>query len=270
MPAMMTTVEGLWEAGRAAWPGVPFSAEAFAHHLALHLDEGEDLSAVAYPSDLFLAGACAAGEPQALAAFERRYLAEVPAHLSRIDATPAFVDEVRQVLRERLFVGQGGARPKVADYSGRGALGSWVRVTTIRTALSLRRGAHNRGHDSEPDSAELLITPDPELHYIKSRYRREFEQAFKSAFDALQGQERTVLRLHFLDGLSIDRIGELYGVHRATVARWIAASRQTLLERTRTSLHERLRLGPGEFESLMGLIQSQLDVSLHGVLRSRT
>ena len=38
----------------------------------------------------------------------------------------------------------------------------------------------------------------------------------------LSAQERTVLRLHVLDGLGTDEIGALYKVHRTTVARWQA------------------------------------------------
>src|SRR5437762_1115793 len=102
------------------------------------------------------------------------------------------------------------------------------------------------------------------MNFINTRYRAESDQAFRESLAAVGSQERTVLRLHFLDGLNIEKIGALYQVHRATVAHWIAASRQTLLVETRQRLRDRLQLSTPEFESLMGLVQSQLDVSLHG------
>jgi len=56
-------------------------------------------------------------------------------------------------------------------------------------------------------------------------------------------------------------------VHRATVARWIAKARETLLTETRTLLMKRLRVDQNEFESIMRLIQSRFDVSIHHFLK---
>lgn len=66
--------------------------------------------------------------------------------------------------------------------------------------------------------------------------------------------------------MNIDRIGAVFNVHRATVARWIAAAREGLLERTMARLGERLRLEPADFESLLRVVRSSLDVSLHALL----
>ena len=46
---------------------------------------------------------------------------------------------MRQRLRERLFVGSDGEPARLASYSGRGPLGTWVRIAAIRLALNLRR-----------------------------------------------------------------------------------------------------------------------------------
>jgi RNA polymerase sigma-70 factor (ECF subfamily) len=73
--------------------------------------------------------------------------------------------------------------------------------------------------------------------------------------------------MHSLDGLNLDQIGAVHRVHRATVARWIAAARESLLERTRKGLEEKLQLQGSEFESLMGLVRSQLDLSIHSFLK---
>jgi RNA polymerase sigma-70 factor (ECF subfamily) len=69
-----------------------------------------------------------------------------------------------------------------------------------------------------------------------------------------------------VDGLSIDALGEIYGVHRATAARWIAKIREDLLARTREAFSARAKVGRAEFESLLRLARSQLDVSLRRVL----
>ncbi len=55
-------------------------------------------------------------------------------------------------------------------------------------------------------------------------------------------------------------------MHHATVARWIANARGLLLEGTRKVLSERLRVSGQELDSIMGLIESRLEVSIARVL----
>jgi len=75
-----------------------------------------------------------------------------------------------------------------------------------------------------------------------------------------------VLRLHLLDGLNIDRIGQLHDVHRATAARWLASAREALAKDTQRILQARLQVSRSEFESLLRLVRSDLDVSLCRIL----
>jgi RNA polymerase sigma-70 factor (ECF subfamily) len=249
-------------AARAARPGVPLDDAAFVRHLAERLPPGRALDGVD-PGDLYLACACAARVPQALEAFERAYLANAEAYLARIDGGTALVEEVRQILRERLFV---GAAPKIAEYSGRGALGAWVRVVAVRAALDLQRGKGARTA-SEEEAHALTRAPDPELDYIKLRYKDDFAAAVRDALAALDRKERTLLRLHYVEGMNLDRIAVVYAVHRATVHRWITGAREALFDGARKRIAERLRLDESEFESLAALVQSQIDVSLGGLLR---
>src|SRR5262249_17829438 len=102
--------------------------------------------------------------------------------------------------------------------------------------------------------------------YIKLRYRDEFREAFTNAFSLLSSQQRNVLRLHLLDGVTLEQLAATFGVHRSTIARWLAESRAAVLQGTRKGLRTRLRIAPAELESLIGLLRSQLDVSLHGLL----
>ena len=59
----------------------------------------------------------------------------------------------------------------------------------------------------------------------------------------------------------------LYRAHRATVPRWIAAVRETLFEGTRAHLMERLSITTSEVDSVLRLIDSQLEISIEAVLR---
>jgi RNA polymerase sigma-70 factor (ECF subfamily) len=54
----------------------------------------------------------------------------------------------------------------------------------------------------------------------------------------------------------------MYGVNRATAARWLVAARKSLLERARAAIRQSLGASDKELESLGVLLQSQLHVSL--------
>jgi RNA polymerase sigma-70 factor (ECF subfamily) len=249
------TAHALWEEGCRAWPAIDVPFEAW----KTFLGERESLESLKAP-DLFLACACASGNTKALEAFEARYIAQVPIFLAGIEHDPAVLDEVRQLVRERLFVGE---RKKIAEYSGRGSLGSWLRVVTLRVAFNRRRGV--KAHDELTDE-EVLPDVDPELKIIQARYQRPFDAALRAAFASLTPRERILFRMHFIDGLNIDRIGLVFSVHRATVARWLAAARDAVLERTMSLLGDELDLDPKELMSLLRVVRSGLDISLQGLL----
>lgn len=262
--------------GRAAWPDVALVDERFVEHALQKLGAtlaGEAAEAAVlglHAADLYLACACLHGVPRALQRFEERFLPEVAAFVAHIDSTETFADELRQVLREHLLVGRAdGGAPKIVEYTGRGPLGGWLRVVAVRQALNLRRGrkeAHADGDEGGEDGMRSAA-PDPEVDYLKLRYGQEFRAAFGATLAALPTDERNVLRLHYLDGLSLDQVAALYKVHRATAVRWIARARQTIMEQTLKRLTGRLQVPPDELRSLLGVVQSQLDVSIHRFLK---
>lgn len=263
------TAEALGRA-RAAWPDLGLADEDFLPYLARRVhadaDPGAALRAL-HASDLFLACACLHRVPGALLHLERRHLDHLPAFLASLRRAPAFIDEVGQMLREMLLVGRNGQEPKLAEYAGRGSLHQWIRVAATRLALRLRQQPDERPRQDLELAERALPHADPEIGYIKERYREEFQRALHDAIAALSAEQRNLLRLNFVDGLNIEKIGALFHVHRATVARRIAAARHEVLERTRRLLRERLALGPTEFDSLAALVQSQLDLSLSAALR---
>jgi RNA polymerase sigma-70 factor (ECF subfamily) len=265
-------VERLWHAGRAAWPGVEVDLDVFAAHVAHHVSGAVDPEAAAadlHGSDLYLACACAAGDPVGLRVFEEQILPQAATALRRLDPSPAFGDDVRQLLRQKLFVRDGVSAPKIADYAGRGPLVTWVRVSAVRTALNLRdSGKREQPMTSSQVAALAPPVDDPALKYLKAQFADEFEAALARASAALTDRDRTILRLRFVDDLNIDQIGGLYGVHRATVARWIARIRDELFAATRKDLVGRLRLSDSDFEGLLRLARSQLDLSLSAVLHT--
>jgi RNA polymerase sigma-70 factor (ECF subfamily) len=163
-------------------------------------------------------------------------------------------------------VTRGDQPPRIAGYSGRGPLGAWVRVAALRTAIDLVRR-----REPTVDAQAVARAPapdvDPEAALLRARYQGEYETALRAALAMLTARDRSLLRMYFVDGLTVERIGVVYRVHRATVSRWIFAARSQLLDETYRLLGERLRLSASEFASLAALVQSRLDLSLSGILK---
>ncbi len=265
------SLEAMVSAGLGAWPGVRLDRDELLRHVAERIPvDGDPAEALAglHAADLYLACACARGDRRALELFDRQFLSQTSTYLSRSEELRGLADEVAQVVRERLLVGQGGAPPKIADYTGQGALGAFVRVVCLRAALDLRRRRQTRAAGEGEEALRGLTAPDPELQYLETRYGQEVSGALSAALAELPPRQATVLRLHFLDGLAADAVGALYGVHARTVQRWIAQARGSILATVRRGLRERLALGTGEFESLMGLVGSRIDVSVSRLLAS--
>jgi RNA polymerase sigma-70 factor (ECF subfamily) len=250
---------------RAAWPDVVLSETAYLDHLRTKLPTGEPVLMTLrklYTADLYLACACSRGDAHALAAFEGHCLSTLDGALWKLGMSQDTTADVKQELRQLLLVCD-GASPKIVTYAGRGNLRSWVRAIAIHNALSrCRKVSHEIPVEEDLLVQACISTGDPELESFKRFYRREFKAAFSDALRRLSDRQRTVLRQQLLDGLSIDELGVLYRVHRATAARWLEQARQQLLATTRELLLDRLHVRPPELDSIMRLIESQLEISL--------
>ena len=257
----------LIERARREAPEVDLDSIRFAGYLAERVTfdrKGQPALQSLHAGALWIAYGCVISDSSAMVAFEAVYGGEISAALARsFDRGLAEDAELR--MRERLFLVEGDDVPRLASYSGRGDLRAWLRAAAVRTAIDLMRARRLIAVD--PGAlGDAGAARDPLLSALKQRYRDEFRVAFEEAAATLTDRERTLLRYRFLDDLSIDEIGTLYRVHRATAARWIAAIREALFEGTRTRLMARLDLTELEIDSVLHLINSQLDVSVGTVV----
>jgi RNA polymerase sigma-70 factor (ECF subfamily) len=223
-------------------------------------------------SDQELAAACAAGSAPAVAALEAAHFGGLRLALRSMRLQPHQIDDVLQDLRADLFVPRDGRPARIGEYQGRGTLKSWLRVCATRLALKHLRRARGTAPGADDDALleERAPADDPELACIKDSCREEFRAAFQDALSSLGERERALLRLYTVDGLSIDEIGAVYRVHRATAARWIASAEGTLLDRTRRALMDRGRIGRADCESMLRLVQSQLAATIRRRLVAAT
>jgi len=250
--------------GALAWPGLALDPTVFIAFVAERVPKGsEPLSALAslHTNDLFLACACAERVAGAVARFEVHFASGIDAFTRRVRGSSSFTDDIKQILSDKLFVSADGQPPKIASYSGRGALASWVGVSAQRIALRLTQN-QERMPSSDPLGDALPSGANPEMDYLKARYLREFRAVFQATIAELTRRERVILRLHFVNGLSQDRIAKLYGVNQSQVSRWITNAREAISHQAELELQKRLNVGVSEIRSIAELIRSQFDLSL--------
>lgn len=269
-------LQGLVTEGKAAWPQLALEPAALMSFVARQLpsEATEDVAELLEglrPADLFLACACACGDGAAITAFDRDYMSEVDHALARMRIDASRLADVKQLVRQRLFVGTGaavgggpGSPGKISEYAGRGDLRRWVRSVAVRTCLNdLRKGKREVLADDETLIARQAIpVDDPEVAYMKRTYAHEFRAAFSEALSRADAREQTLLRYHHVDGLNIDEIGAIYRVHRVTAFRWLEKAKERLVKATLEDLRARLRLSPRELDSVLRMIRSQVHLSL--------
>lgn len=216
-------------------------------------------------AEIELAREVAAGDPGALREFEVRYLAPVRPTLRSMGLGDADVADIEQSVRLKLLVAEEGGAPRLVAYAGQGKLGGLVRVAAVREALSLLR---KRKPTTTDDWLEELSSPDddPQLAQLKARHREAFKVSFEEAVRRLEPREHTLLRLHLVRHQTIDQIGAVYGVHRATAARWVEAAKQRLRALTIKVLGERFELRGPELERVVSLIESRIELSIDRLL----
>lgn len=261
------------ERGERALPHHPVTREAFVDRVALALGAGatpvtrERLEALRI-EDLYLACALAAGDREAVQRAEAELLPAARETIGRVDAARDFVEEVAQLVRMRVLVGENDDPPAITQYRGSGPLVAWIRVVARRIAIDRKRAVDPRtDHHDELD--QLPAPDDPELAVLWRTCAAEYKEALARAFATLERRDRTLLRQRHVDKLGIDALGKIYRVDPSTAFRWVQRVEQDLVARTRSDLRKKLALTDSQMRSMDRLVSDRLELSLTSILRGR-
>lgn len=261
----------LCQLAHQAHPALPIDDRALVHAIAARApaDVGPYLDRCR-AAELALAQVASRGVVPGIAELERTFRATIAATCRRFAGPGQTAEDLEQILRTKLYVAEPGKTPKLADYAGQGFLENWLRVTAVRIFLDLGK-RKDRAREALAAEADVLALPQPgdlALDVVKVEYRAAVAAALHEAAKQLAPGDRHLLRQHLVGGLSIDQLGAVLGIHRATAARRIGKAREELVAGTRRELAARLRLGPDELDEVIGLVMSRLDVSIGKLLAS--
>jgi RNA polymerase sigma-70 factor (ECF subfamily) len=270
-PALEQALERLYREGQAAWPQLQLTPDQLTVFLARQLPpeaaEPEALAALR-ARELYLLCAFGLRYRAAHAVIEADYMPLVRQALLRLGAAEALIADIQQELCSRLIEKQD---PTIVrrGYAGRGDLGGWLCTAAVREAgLRHKRGqrevALGQGSgDTLPDQGK-----DPEATVLSGGLKEAFQASFREAVASLTSRERNLLRYHFLAALTVDKIGDIYGVHRATAARWVARAQERLVTQTRDLFVRRTHISTESLPRIMEQIQSQISINLGNLLKN--
>lgn len=262
----------LHQDGQAAWPQLRLTPEQLVTFLARQLPpESATPEAVGAlrVRDLYFLCAFVLRQRAADIVMQTEYLPKVRQALLQHGTPEALIADIQQDLCKRLIEQQD---PKVGrrGYSGRGELAGWLCTVALRE-VGQRHKRRQREVGLDQSAAERLLDQhkDPEMDLLTGTLKQAFHEAFREALAALTSRERNLLRYHFLAGLSIDQIGDIYHVHRATAARWLTRTQEVLGTQTRERFLLRTQLSADSLPFIMDQIKSQLSVNLGNLLKSK-
>ena len=217
--------------------------------------------------EIGLSVACASGDRRALQRFERSYFGSARRAARQMLSDADAVEEVMQRLRHRLFVPRDDGPPSVVLAAGRGNLSRFVRVCAVRLTLNYLRGERRHSARNQYVGRGSLgnVFDDPELRLGRHVSTKLLKEAFEHAIGQLTARQRNLLRHQLIDHLSLDQLAGRFGVHRRTVARWLAAAREAVVQGTRAEVAR--RLGDAHPRaSLLELVHSRVELSITRVL----
>lgn len=257
--------------GRETYPELRVAPAAFARHAARALMMMTDGARVGdlVTDDLYLPCACLLGDPAAAPAFISRYAPVIRRAVRKV-CPPAAADEIEQQVVANLMVHGAKGAPEMASYAARAPLGRWVEVVAHRGALQWMRSERRKSalavRAADEPVAGRLDSAEGQLS--RRWHGGDFQRALEEALHRTTPRERVVLRLHFVEGVSVERIGKMLGISQSSASRWLASARQHILTEIKAIFRERLGISSAEVQSLAGALTSQIDLSISQALKT--
>ena len=187
--------------------------------------------------DLYLATACARhglggdaaerkdfpeGEASvAWKVFENTYKTYIHS-LARFFHRSGFIaDDLADSILADLFLPERSGASRIASYSGRSSLSTWLRVVVCNRAVNALR---SNNHAAQARELQREIPDQPSLTTVEStlrarRYGPALEDAFAAACRTLTPRQRLILLWRYEQGLQLGQIGRLLGIHQSNVTR---------------------------------------------------
>lgn len=233
----------------------------FVEALSCVADSGPDAHAIIRKlrvEDLLLVRAALAGDRESQAEIGRLAETHVLPWLTTVlrDRERA-AESVQRTVVDALYP-SADKSPTLNSYRGYGRLTAWLQT-------SARHNAFGPGRVGDGSPYPELPGLDPEEERIRAEIKKPATDALTRTLEKLPEKERRVLTLYLVKGLSLDEIGRLFGVHRATAHRWIQNAQRNL-RRTYIGECETFGITRDGVDCMFALFDCELSLSLNRLL----
>jgi len=216
-------------------------------------------------SDLYLASACAlhspggqkshdipsSGEEGGLAwkIFESTYKGYIRG-LARFFHRGGFIaDDLADNILADLFLPEHSGVSRIASYSGRSSLSTWLRVIVCNRAINALRSSHvSQSREMLPDPPDEPSLNSVEMVLRARRYGPALEDSFAAACQTLTPRQRLILLWRYEQGLQLGQIGRLLGIHQSNVTRQLDRMQDQLRSEVIAILSSKHGLSPSAIQ----------------------
>jgi len=216
-------------------------------------DEQSRMDAVAriHCEDLFLATACSRHNRVAWEYFADIYLPLLRNFSARACGSPDDGEDLAQEIITKLLKEQN----RLAGYTGRGSLAGWLRAAVSHAAVDrFRRKRKQVSLEELPANSPQMALADPgtkaEEELFDARWSTVISGIANDIVSRLPAQDRVLLGLYFLRGVTLQTIRKQLGIHEATASRWLEKLRRDIRKQVEAELRKKHGLRSGEIQSL--------------------
>lgn len=164
-----------------------------------------------WAEDLALTRACAAGDEPAWRELERLHFPYVRAFAQRFGLPEHLAEEVAMEV-----IGDLWRRQTIARYEGRSALRTWLGALITNAALTAR--VRMRAREGREQVAARQ-TPVKSATVEDAELETALGETTTAALVGLDPHSRLLVLLHYEQGLTLEEIGKMEGVSKATMSR---------------------------------------------------
>lgn len=188
--------------------------------------------------DLCLIIACEKGDEKAWEYLVANFDSTVKSAARKISSNNDDADDLASSIWAELYGlrqdAAGNKKSKLAYYSGRGSLAGWLRAVVSQLAIDEHRRQsrfvqveENREFDNLAEESSNHTGNDRVVHHADNpeelltseQTSRDVSLALKHAIEALEAEDRLVMKLYYFDDLKLKEIGAMFGYHEATASR---------------------------------------------------
>lgn len=235
--------------------------------------------------DLCLIVACERGDEKAWEDLVANFDSVVKSAARKISANSEDAEDLASSIWAELYGlrqdADGNKKSKLAYYSGRGSLAGWLRAVVSQLAVDQYRKQskfvqieetrefENLAEESSNHSGNNLVVhhgQNPEELLSEKQTAGDVSAALRTAIDALESEDKLILKLYYFDDLKLKDIAATFGYHEATASRKLVRVQSDVRKSVEKELKKNHGWSDGEVKKYLADAASKLGVSLEKML----